>query len=319
MLHKISKEKQINELIRRVPPVLNVGIVIYRNWEYLIGKHPVGGSYVFPGSRMRFDETLQEAASRVLKNEAPGINAKFKKIITAIDDRLDPRSNNVCIYFLFDYVSGIPKENKKLSDFKWVDQNSFNKLKEAWEPDKKIFWDIDQAVRSMNTTEDEILVKVNTKNEEIGSISKREAHTNPKVFHRAAHIMIFTSKGEVVLQQRGFNKSHNPGQWDMPGGHQSLGTTIEETAKMELKEEMGIATNLKLVRVGLKKDAFQAEFYYLFYGIHDGPYKFDPHEVANVKTFNCDDLLNGKYDKEFSILSHVYGYVKELKNVWDHD
>mgnify|MGYP000203297799 FL=1 len=277
MPHKISKAEQIRELVKRVPPVLNINIVIYKNWKYLVGKHPNGKSYVFPGSRMRFNETLQEAAIRVLENETPGLKAKLKKIITALEDMNDPRSNDVGIYFLFDYLSGEPKNNKNLLDFKWVDREEFNNLKNAWENDKKIFWDIDQAVRSMNSTEDEILVEVNEKNEEIGSVTKREAHTNSKVFHRAAHIMIFNSKGEVVLQQRGFNVIHHPGQWDMAGGHQTLGATIEETAKMELKEEMGIDTNLTLLGIKLNQNSFQSEFSYLFYGIHDGPYKFDPH------------------------------------------
>ena len=68
--------------------------------------------------------------------------------------------------------------------------------------------------------------------------------------------------------------------------------------------------------MGIKKTSKQSEYYYLFYTIHDGPYKFDKHEVQCVKAFDCQRLLDNEYDNDFQILSHVYDYVKELKSVW---
>ena len=84
----------------------------------------------------------------------------------------------------------------------------------------------------------------------------------------------------------------------------------------ELSEELGITTNLQFVRKDLYKSKFQAEFYYLYYGVDDGPYGFDRNEVAQIRVFNCQKLLNGDYADDFEILEHVYGYVKELEGVW---
>jgi isopentenyl-diphosphate delta-isomerase len=98
--------------------------------------------------------------------------------------------------------------------------------------------EINATIASMNSTQDEILVQVDKDNKEMGSVIKREAHSNPKVYHRAAHIMLFNEDGEVVLQKRAHTKATHPGRWDMPGGHQSLGQTINETAHAELIEEM---------------------------------------------------------------------------------
>lgn len=309
---------QIKELVARVTPVVNVGVVIFNYWKFLVGKHPVTGNFLFPGSRMKYDETPQEAALRVLAEEVPGVKAKLKKMITVLSDQgNDPRAYGITVYFLFDYLGGSPTPNKRLRDFKWVDRKEFDVLKDAYDIDKKIFNEVDLAVRTMNTTEDEILVEVNKNDKEIGTIVKREAHADPSRYHRGAHVMIFSSKGEAILQQRGLNKAHHPGRWDMPGGHQTAGTTIEQTAKQELVEELGVETELTLKRKGLYQDGWQSEIYYLYWGIHDGPYKFDKHEVEQVKAFDCKKLLRHEYDTEYSILEHVYDYVDELREVWE--
>jgi|SRR3972149_10945448 len=322
--YKVSKSQQVKELTRRVPPVVNVDIVVTKDWNYLVGKRakgapdPDSGYWLFPGSRMKFEETPQETAMRVLKNELPGIRARLKKLITVLSDKgFDKRAYGVTIYYLFDYLSGNPKPNKQLEEFKWVNFEEFKSLRNAYSLEIGIFQEIDLAVRTMNTTEDEILVEVNKDNKEIGTIIKRDAHSNPQRYHRAAHIILFNSKGQVILQQRGFQKTHHPGRWDMPGGHQTAGNTIEETASQELMEEMGIKSDLDLKRIGLFQNDKQSEFYYLYWSIHDGPYKFDKHEVEKVKAFECKKLLEGEYDKDFSILPHVYEYVRELIGVWE--
>lgn len=165
--------------------------------------------------------------------------------------------------------------------------------------------------------EDELLVETNKDDKDTGVIYKLDAHSDPSRYHRAAHIMLFNSKGQVVLQKRSLSKTYDPGAWDMPGGHQTYGQTIEQTAQIEMMEEMGIQPKLTFVRKWVKHDGKQSEWCYLYYAIDDGPsYKFDEHEVAEVKGFNCQRLLNHEYDKEFVILEHVYKYVEELKDVW---
>jgi len=323
--YKVTKKQQLKELTSRVTPVVNVDIVISKRGKYLVGRRTHGAPdtqhsdhWLFPGSRMFFDEKPHDTAIRVLKNELPGINAKLKKLITVISDKgFDKRAYGITLYYLFDYTGGTPKPNSQLDKFEWVNEPEFSKLSGAYPLEINIFKEIDQAVRTMNTTEDEILVEVDKNNKEIGSVIKRDAHSNPKRYHRAAHVMLFNSHGQVILQQRSLTKIHSPGMWDMPGGHQIVGNTIEETAKQELVEEMGVKTKLTLKRVGLKTTRSQSEFYYLFYGKHDGPYNFDKNEVEQVKAFDCKKLLSGKYDKAYQILPHVKEYTEELKDYWN--
>lgn len=321
-MYTVTREQQIEELVDRVPPIINVSIVIQKDWKLLVGRRalnapdPDSGQWLFPGSRMKFEETPQETALRVLKNEVPGINAVLKKEITVISDKgYDKRAYGITIYYLFDYLFGETTPNSQLDEFLWVDKDSFAKL-DSHPKEREIFNEIDLAIRTMNTTEDEILTEVDKDDKEIGSIVKREAHANPARYHRAAWIFIFNSKNEIVLQQRGFNKTHNPGLWDMAGGHQIFGNTIDQTANQELREELGIETKLTLSHIKLNQNSRQSEYAHIYYGFADGPYKFDPNEVAAIHAFDCQKLLNHEYDSEFKIMEHIFDQLEILRSVW---
>lgn len=91
--------------------------------------------------------------------------------------------------------------------------------------------------------------------------------------------MLLNNKKEVILQQRSPSKATGVDKWDMPEWHQTLGQNMNETAHAELLEKMGVETELLLQRIGLKQTNSQSEYYYLYYGIHDGPYAFDKYEI----------------------------------------
>lgn len=322
-MFKVTREQQIRELIKRVPPVVNVCVVVAKEGRYLVG-HKKGdtnrpeGYWLFPGGRMKFDETTYESANRILNSEIPNVKADLKKLITVISDKgIDLRSNNVSIYYLYNYISGYPVQNDQLDKFEWVDQEGFDKLHGRHPSEVAIFNEIAQAVRSMNTTEDEILVEIDKDDNEIGTIGKREAHSSPGRYHRAAWVFLFNSNGEVVLQQRGLGKAHNPGRWDMVGGHQIVGYTIEQTAHQELLEEVGVDTELTFFNKGIYKDEWQSEMHYVYWGIHDGPYNFDRNEVENVKSFDCKKLLSGLYS-EYVVMDHVLKELYSMKSIWSN-
>jgi ADP-ribose pyrophosphatase YjhB (NUDIX family) len=336
--HKITEEEQLKELNSRVPPILNVDIVIFdkgrpepefNEGKYLIGHRNVekykyenvfkqrSPKWLFPGGRVRYDESPQEAAERILKREVPGIKVRLRKLITAVSDKgYDCRAYGVTIYMLYEHESGTPKINDSFDDFRWLEAKDIKNSTEVYDLDISVMNEIEATVRTMYVSQDEELTEVDKNDKIIGAIIKREAHTNPKRFHRAAHIMIFNSKGQVVLQQRSLSKSSGAGMWDMHGGHQVSGQTIEQTAIHELAEELGVQTKLQFVRKGLYQSDRQSEFYYLYYGIDDGPFGFDRSEVQQIKTFDCQKMLDKKYDKDYDILPHVYGYVEELRPVW---
>ncbi|MFH1649545.1 MAG: NUDIX domain-containing protein [Candidatus Woesearchaeota archaeon] len=330
----VTKEMQLKELNERAPPILNVDVVVFRREEktgrvlFLIGQRNLAHRptelmqrhrWIFPGGRMKFTETPQDAANRILAKELPGVRANLKKLAGAISDiGYDYRANGVTLYYLFEYASGAPKTNDQFSGFMWGSSDTLKGKDDVYFHDISILNEMEAAVRTMNTTEDEMIVEVNKNNKEIGTIVKRVAHSDPSHYHRAAHLIIFNSKGEVILHQRSFNKSTGAGKWDMFGGHQAAGMTIEQTAYQELMEELGISTQLTLHRVWLFKGENQSEWEYVYYGVSDGPYGFDRNEVVQLRSFDCEKLLKGEYDKKYEFVEpFAKKYVKELRFVWE--
>ena len=60
-------------------------------------------------------------------------------------------------------------------------------------------------------------------------------------YHNTVHIWLYTSKGEILLQQRAASKAICPLLWDVSvAGHIDAGETIESGAIREIKEEIGL-------------------------------------------------------------------------------
>ena len=82
------------------------------------------------------------------------------------------------------------------------------------------------------------------------------AKTKPEIheqglWHRAAHIWIYNSSGDVLLQLRAKDKDSHPGLWDISAaGHVDSGESSEQAAVREMREEIGLIVppdQLKLV------------------------------------------------------------------------
>lgn len=59
--------------------------------------------------------------------------------------------------------------------------------------------------------------------------------------HRAVHILVFNSKGELFLQKRSMSKDEQPGKWDSSAaGHVDSGEAYLDCAQREIAEELGI-------------------------------------------------------------------------------
>ena len=72
---------------------------------------------------------------------------------------------------------------------------------------------------------------------------KSEAHAQ-SLWHGGAHIWIYNSKGEVLMQLRSPKKLIRPNIWDVSvAGHIAAGKTPLQTVVDEAEEELGIKVN----------------------------------------------------------------------------
>lgn len=75
----------------------------------------------------------------------------------------------------------------------------------------------------------------------IGLAPRRECHGNPRLIHRAAHVLVFNSVEQLLLQKRSESKDIQPGRWDTSvGGHLDPGEDYLAAAQREMAEELGL-------------------------------------------------------------------------------
>lgn len=117
-------------------------------------------------------------------------------------------------------------------------------------------------------------------------------HVN-NLIHRAAHMLIFNKKGELLLQKRSIWKDRNPGRWDSSAaGHVDSGENYLEAAQRELREELGIEAP-PLDSIGRLTPCGQTgwEFIEVYRGVHDGPFRPAPLEVETTAFFRLEEVL----------------------------
>src|SRR5947207_1895319 len=102
--------------------------------------------------------------------------------------------------------------------------------------------------------------------------SRSDVHGN-NLRHRAVHILIFNQADEVYLQQRARWKDRHPLKWDSSAaGHVTAGENYDETARRELREELGINVPVRKILKFPASARTDHEFIWLYRGeIHGNP------------------------------------------------
>src|SRR5256712_171863 len=90
---------------------------------------------------------------------------------------------------------------------------------------------------------EEIFDVVNQRDEVIGRQTRNEVH-RLGLMHRAAHVLVFNSRGQVFLKKRSLKKARQPGLWDSSAsGHVDSEEDYDACAVRELNEELGLRLN----------------------------------------------------------------------------
>jgi isopentenyl-diphosphate delta-isomerase len=135
---------------------------------------------------------------------------------------------------------------------------------------------------------EDYVILVNDKDEEIGIMPKLEAHEKA-LLHRAFSVFVMNSGGELMLQQRAAGKYHSPRLWtNTCCSHQRLGESSVEAGKRRLMEEMGFQTDLKELFSFVYKAPFENgltehEYDHVLLGYYEDDPMVNPAEAANWK------------------------------------
>lgn len=141
----------------------------------------------------------------------------------------------------------------------------------------------------------ELVVLVDEKDNPVGTIEKIEAHEKG-LLHRAFSVLLFNDRKELLLQKRALNKYHCGGLWtNTCCSHPRPSEDIKKAAVKRLKEEMGIACELKKVFDFIYKARFdngltEHEFDHVFFGKFSGKPVINTDEVADWKYISLEAL-----------------------------
>lgn len=152
----------------------------------------------------------------------------------------------------------------------------------------------------------------------VGTMEKLEAHRKGAL-HRAFSVLVYNSRGELLLQRRADGKYHSRGLWtNTCCSHPLPDEEIEHACIRRLKEEMGIVAAPRFAykfvyRVDLEGGLVEHECDHVFTATFDGIPSANPEEVQEWKFIGLKDLLTdvaafpGKYTFWFRlILEHQY-------------
>ena len=116
-----------------------------------------------------------------------------------------------------------------------------------------------------------------------GTAPRRIVHATG-LLHRAVHIWVFNSQGELLLQQRTATKDEFPNCFtSSASGHVDSGETYEHAANRELLEELGLSGELEwLHKLPASRDTAN-EHTVLYRLISDSPPVPDPGEIAAIE------------------------------------
>jgi isopentenyldiphosphate isomerase len=114
----------------------------------------------------------------------------------------------------------------------------------------------------------------------VGTIARRDLRGR-RIPHRCAYLLLFNRNGELFIHQRTATKATHPGYWDVcVGGLPSAGESFDDAMRREAEEEIGVAVEPDLLFPFHYADARSIVFGMVYRAVHDGPFQFQPEEVA---------------------------------------
>ena len=136
-----------------------------------------------------------------------------------------------------------------------------------------------------------------------GVAERSKAHGDNTLLHRAAHVLVFSADGRLLLQKRSLHKRIQPGKWDASvGGHLAAGEDFLTGARRELAEELGLSEDTTLEHlfdVEIRNE-IESEDARVFKAVSEGPFEFQREEIDEVRFFTPEELCSPEHRQGFT-------------------
>jgi len=151
------------------------------------------------------------------------------------------------------------------------------------------------------SSENEQLILVDDRDNEIGYRSKADCHDGTGVLHRAFSLFLFNDDGELLLQQRGKDKRLWPEFWSNSCcSHPRRGETLQIATMRRLQEELNIVAELEYVyhfryQAEFSEAGSENELCHVYLGKVGGDVRPNDSEIESIRFLSSVDL-----DREFA-------------------
>lgn len=172
----------------------------------------------------------------------------------------------------------------------------------------------------------EHVVLVNEHDQPVGTMEKMEAHKRG-VLHRAFSVLLFNTKGELLLQKRAQTKYHSGGLWtNTCCSHPLPNEDVVQAAQRKLFQEMGIVAQPRVAFSFIYQATFENglhehELDYVLFDVFEGEPVLNPDEAEDWKWMRIEDLVNDinrfpeQYTAWFKILLRQPEFPRVLQAV----
>lgn len=161
----------------------------------------------------------------------------------------------------------------------------------------------------------EIFDVVNEQDQVIGREPRHVVH-RLGLMHRAVHVLVFNSRGQIFLQKRSLTKDRQPGLWDSSAsGHVDSGEDYDACAVRELREEIGLQLNSppqRLFKFAASPETDQ-EHVWVYRCEAEGPFTLNPEEIEKGGWFAPNDVDRWMKDKPEHFASALLAIWNRLK------
>ena len=148
-----------------------------------------------------------------------------------------------------------------------------------------------------------------------GLYPRSECHGNPDLIHQSVHVVVFdSSMKKILLQKRSLEKDIQPGKWDSAvGGHVAAGESAEAAARRELTEELGVDIPVEFFFESTIRNEIESENVTVYRLVCDGPFKFDPLEIDEIRFFDMCELFSAENNFRCDFTPNLQLELMEIK------
>lgn len=159
---------------------------------------------------------------------------------------------------------------------------------------------------------EELFDVVDENDQVISTLPRSEVHRR-LLLHRAIHVFLFRSDGQMLVHQRSAAKEEFPSVWTSScSGHVSAGESYEASAPRELEEELGLRASLQWLQKFPAQEATSWEFTVLFRTVSDDHITPDPGEMTAIRWMTVPEISEwmkkspNDYSPAFQVLFRWY-------------